>query len=76
MARGLGDLFSLSGGTGIQGGMYSAPKQVGQDFLFLSKNAVLESCTCPYVITKTAYLLRDAKCLGFLSFPTKHIESY
>ena len=28
---GLGDLFSLSGGVGIPGGMYSAPKQVRQD---------------------------------------------
>ena len=25
---GLGDLFSLSGGVGVSGGMYSAPKQV------------------------------------------------
>ena len=27
-AGGLGDLFSLSGGVGMPGGMYSAPKQV------------------------------------------------
>jgi len=30
MAGGLGDLFSLSGGIGLQSGMYSAPKQVRQ----------------------------------------------
>ena len=31
---GLGDLFSLSGGPGIPGGMYSAPKQVRLNLLF------------------------------------------
>ena len=41
MAGGLGDLFSLSGGIGLQGGMYSAPKQVGQACSF----ALLKSCS-------------------------------
>lgn len=36
---GLGDLFSLSGGPGISGGMYSAPKQVRDNFFRLIYSA-------------------------------------
>ena len=39
-------------------------------FLFLSEKSVLDESTFPYVPIKIVFLVRDIKCLRFLSFPT------